>query len=52
MAGEVADFAGSIVRPALTRPTEPRTLGVAIIAVEAARSTIQRALGGAEARVS
>ncbi|WP_342149720.1 TAXI family TRAP transporter solute-binding subunit [Methylorubrum sp. SB2] len=47
MAGEVDDLAGSIARHALNRPTEPRTLGAANVAIEAARSTVRRALAGA-----
>ncbi len=47
MAGEVDDLAGSIARHALNRPTEPRTLGAATVAIEAARSTVRRALDGA-----
>ncbi len=45
MAGEVDDLAASIARHALNRPTEPRTLGAASVAIEAARSTVRRALG-------
>ena len=44
MAGEVDDLAGSIARHALNRPTEPRTLGAATVAIEAARSTVKRVL--------
>ncbi|SFL97351.1 TAXI family TRAP transporter solute-binding subunit [Methylorubrum salsuginis] len=44
MAGEIDDLAGSIARHALNRPTEPRTLGAATVAIEAARSTVRRAL--------
>ena len=44
MAGEVDDLAASIARHALNRPTEPRTLGAAGVAIEAARSTVERAL--------
>ena len=47
MAGEVDDLAGSIARHALNRPTEPRTLGAATVAIEAARSTVRRALAAA-----
>lgn len=47
MAGEVDDLAASIARHALNRPTEPRTLGAATVAIEAARSTVKRALGRA-----
>lgn len=45
LAGEVDDLAASIARHALNRPTEPRTLGAANVAIEAARSTVKRALG-------
>jgi TRAP transporter TAXI family solute receptor len=44
MAGEVDDLAASIARHALNRPAEPRTLGAATVAIEAARSTVKRAL--------
>lgn len=44
MAGEVDDLAGSIARHALNRPTEARTLGAATVAIDAARSTIQRGI--------
>ncbi len=44
MAGEVDDLAGSIARHALNRPTETRTLGAATLAIDAARSTIRRAI--------
>lgn len=43
MAQEVDDLAASIARHALNRPTEPRTLGAAEVAIEAARSTLRRA---------
>lgn len=43
MAAEIDDLAASIARHALNRPTEPRTLGAANVAIEAARSTIRRA---------
>lgn len=46
MAGEVDDLAASIARHALNRPTEPRMLGAATVAIEAARSTVRRALTG------
>jgi TRAP transporter TAXI family solute receptor len=50
MAGEVDDLAGSIARHALNRPTEARTLGAATVAIDAARSTVRRALndGGSD----
>lgn len=44
MAAEVDDLAGSIAHHALNRPTEVRTLGAATLAIDAARSTIQRAI--------
>ncbi|AWN34671.1 TAXI family TRAP transporter solute-binding subunit [Methylobacterium radiodurans] len=47
LAGEVDDLAGSIARHALNRPTEPRTLGAATVAIDAARSTVKRALSRA-----
>lgn len=47
MAGELDDFAESIARHALNKPTEPRTLGAANVAIEAVRSTVKRALTGA-----
>ena len=43
LAAEIDDLAASIARHALNRPTEPRTLGAANVAIEAARSTIRRA---------
>ncbi len=43
IAGEVDDLAASIARHALNRPTEPRLLGAATVAIEAARSTVARA---------
>jgi TRAP-type uncharacterized transport system substrate-binding protein len=45
IAGEVDDLAASIARHVLNRPTEPRMLGAASVAIEAARSTVRRALG-------
>ncbi|WP_286134231.1 TAXI family TRAP transporter solute-binding subunit [Methylobacterium sp. Leaf123] len=47
MAGEVDDLAGSIARHALNKPTELRTLGAANVAIDAARSTVRRALASA-----
>ncbi|MDP4006541.1 TAXI family TRAP transporter solute-binding subunit [Methylobacterium sp. NEAU K] len=44
MAGEVDDLAGSIARHALNKPTEARMLGAATVAIDAARSTVQRAI--------
>ncbi|MER2249355.1 TAXI family TRAP transporter solute-binding subunit [Methylorubrum podarium] len=44
MAAEIDDLAASIARHALNRPTEPRTLGAANVAIEAARSTVRRGL--------
>ncbi|MFB0488807.1 TRAP-type uncharacterized transport system substrate-binding protein [Methylobacterium sp. OAE515] len=43
IAAEVDDLAASIARHALNRPTEPRLLGAATVAIEAARSTVRRA---------
>ncbi|WP_455955746.1 TAXI family TRAP transporter solute-binding subunit [Methylorubrum aminovorans] len=45
MAAEIDDLAASIARHALNRPTEPRTLGAANVAIEAARSTVRRRIG-------
>ena len=47
MAGEIDDLAASIARNALNRPTEPRTLTAATVAIDAARSTVRRAIGDA-----
>ncbi|ABY28664.1 TAXI family TRAP transporter solute-binding subunit [Methylorubrum extorquens] len=47
MAGEVDDLAASIARHALNKPTEPRTLSAATVAIDAARSTLKRVLSGA-----
>jgi uncharacterized protein len=44
IAGDVDDLAASIARHALNRPAEPRMLGAAAVALEAARSTVRRAL--------
>ncbi|MGH1573525.1 TAXI family TRAP transporter solute-binding subunit [Methylobacterium sp. P31] len=44
IAGEVDDLAASIARHALNRPTEPRLLAAANVAIEAARSTVRRRL--------
>ncbi|MDR7040274.1 hypothetical protein J2X36_005056 [Methylobacterium sp. BE186] len=44
MAGEVDDLVGGIARHALNRPTETRTKGAGNVAIEAARSTVKRAL--------
>ncbi|ACL55154.1 TAXI family TRAP transporter solute-binding subunit [Methylobacterium nodulans] len=44
MAGEIDDLAGNIARYALNRPTEAHTMTAATIAIDAARSTVQRAL--------
>ena len=44
IAGEVDDLAASIARHALNRPTEPRMLGAANVAIEAARSTVRQRL--------
>lgn len=49
MEEEVDAVAASIARRALARPTEPRTLEAAAIAVEAARSTVRRAAEQAKA---
>ena len=45
MAAEVDDLAASIARQALNRPTEPRMLGAATVAIDATRSTVRRAMG-------
>ncbi|MFE1598412.1 TAXI family TRAP transporter solute-binding subunit [Methylobacterium sp. ID0610] len=44
MAAEIDDLAGNIARYALSRPTEARTMAAATIAIDAARSTVRRAL--------
>ncbi|SFL40069.1 TAXI family TRAP transporter solute-binding subunit [Methylobacterium pseudosasicola] len=44
LAREIDDLAGDIARHALERPTEARTLSAAAIAIDAARSTIKRAI--------
>ncbi|WP_292505805.1 TAXI family TRAP transporter solute-binding subunit [Methylobacterium sp.] len=45
IAGEVDELAASIARQALNRPTELRMLGAAQVAIDAARSTVGRAMG-------
>ncbi|WP_336489247.1 TAXI family TRAP transporter solute-binding subunit [Methylobacterium nigriterrae] len=48
LAGEIDDLAAEVVRYALDKPTELRTIGAAAMAVDAARSTVARkAAGGA-----
>ncbi|MCJ2036073.1 TAXI family TRAP transporter solute-binding subunit [Methylobacterium sp. J-068] len=44
LAREIDDLAGEIAKHALERPTEARTLSAASIALDAARSTVKRAL--------
>jgi len=44
LAGEVDDLAADIARHALDRPTEPRMLSAATIAIDGARSAVQRAI--------
>lgn len=44
MAAEIDDLAASIARHALRRPTDPRTMTAASVALDAARSTVARAL--------
>lgn len=44
LAREIDDLAGDIAKHALERPTEARTLSAAAIAIDAARSTVKRAL--------
>ena len=44
LAREIDDLAGEIAKHALERPTEARTLSAALIAIDAARSTIKRAI--------
>jgi hypothetical protein len=46
LADEIDSLAANIARYALTRPTEPRSLSAARIAIDAARSTVQRAASG------
>ena len=48
MAAEIDDLAANIARYALNRPTEDRTLTAAGIAIDAARSTVRRAIAAAE----
>ncbi|KAB1070213.1 TAXI family TRAP transporter solute-binding subunit [Methylobacterium planeticum] len=43
LADEIDSLAANIARYALNRPTEPRSLSAARIAIDAARSTVQRA---------
>lgn len=43
LATEIDDLAASIARHALRRPAEARTMSAAIIAIDAARSTVRRA---------
>ncbi len=52
MAGEVDDLAASIARYAMNKPTEPRMLGSASVAIEAARSTLRRAMARQDGAVS
>ena len=44
LAREIDDLAGDIARHALERPTEARTMSAASIAIDAARSTVKRAI--------
>lgn len=44
LAREIDDLAGEIAKHALERPTEARTLSAALIAIDAARSTMRRAI--------
>ncbi len=44
IASEVDDLASIIARHALNKPTEARTLGAATLAIDAARSTVRRAI--------
>lgn len=46
MAAEIDDLAANIARNALNRPTKPRTLMAATVAIDAARSTVRRAIDG------
>ncbi len=44
LAREIDDLAGDIAKHALERPTEARTMSAAAIAIDAARSTVKRAI--------
>lgn len=44
LAREIDDLAGDIAKHALERPTEARTMSAASIAIDAARSTVKRAI--------
>ena len=44
LAREIDDLAGDIAKHALERPTEARTMSAATIAIDAARSTVKRAI--------
>jgi TRAP-type uncharacterized transport system substrate-binding protein len=44
LAREIDDLAGDIAKHALERPTEGRTMSAAAIAIDAARSTVKRAI--------
>jgi hypothetical protein len=44
LAREIDDLAGEIAKHALERPTEARTMSAAAIAIDAARSTVKRAI--------
>lgn len=50
LAREIDDLAGDIARHALERPTEAKTMSAAAIAIDAARSTVKRAIAGAAGR--
>lgn len=48
LAGEIEDLAADIARHALDKPTEPRTLAAASIALDSARATVARAAADAK----
>lgn len=48
LAREIDDLAGEIAKHALERPTEARTMSAAAIAIDAARSTVKRAIAAGQ----
>lgn len=48
LAREIDDLAGDIAKHALERPTEARTMSAASIAIDAARSTVKRAIAAGQ----
>lgn len=49
LAREIDDLAGDIAKHALERPTEAKTMSAASIAIDAARSTVKRAIAAGRA---